>query len=602
MELEQARIQETDRIQALLQGTIVRYPTRYAGLGKVQCCSPETLQLLLQYPGVQALTKVPKPVDQGYYVPSNLFNVGLRRGPAMAYDPEPINHTPSNLKLDDHQLRLITACRSVDRESAGIIVGCDVGLGKTMISLQSLWLDGFLQKKGLVIGPLAAADTWCSEKGDPWKHYGLKIKPLTSSTADVRELYGADWFFIHFDIVEYWQAVIFANLQPASIVIDEIHNLCNTKSRRHQSVRALSFCNSIVRRIGLTGTPIPKDRMDLYGELEILQPNQWGTYVDFGVRYSNGHREALTEEKSFWVFDAETRTEELRARLAGTYLRLTKQDIVDSVLPKLIREPINIELNPEVRAEYQKAKADIVRFREERRLGQPLPTKIRIGSMDYDMPRDKLAGAPLVITTTLKSILDKGKIAKASSVVKDLMAKHRKLVVFTWQIDAAKLLVKELKPHFEKAHVGLFGPITGNITDLEKRIAIATEFAQCSAPAVIVATRGSAGVSINVLNCADAVLQVTPDWNPDGNIQAEGRVHRKGNTYPEVHSYYMLAPKTLDDRVLELIRTKAECARSLSDQDEDGLNLACELDPTGTMDEQWSLDALCAALAGVSED
>jgi SNF2 family DNA or RNA helicase len=342
--------------------------------------------------------------------------------------------------------------------------------------------------------------------------------------------------------------------------------------------------------------------MDLYGELEILQPNQWGTYVDFGVRYSNGHREALTEEKSFWVFDAETRTEELRARLAGTYLRLTKQDIVDSVLPKLIREPINIELNPEVRAEYQKAKADIVRFREERRLGQPLPTKIRIGSMDYDMPRDKLAGAPLVITTTLKSILDKGKIAKASSVVKDLMAKHRKLVVFTWQIDAAKLLVKELKPHFEKAHVGLFGPITGNITDLEKRIAIATEFAQCSAPAVIVATRGSAGVSINVLNCADAVLQVTPDWNPDGNIQAEGRVHRKGNTYPEVHSYYMLAPKTLDDRVLELIRTKAECARSLSDQDEDGLNLACELDPTGTMDEQWSLDALCAALAGVSED
>lgn len=595
-------------LPALLEGLITEYPSRYPGLAKLvgmadsgaddQGAGALLVEELKQRPGFTRIDylKGRSASDNGWYIPYGLLRAGQKPGPLEAWQPEPYDVAPSGLKLDGHQLRSVSFLRAVASGDGGAILGADIGTGKTNCALHAMWLDGFLHGGGVVTGSLGAKDTWCSEGGDPLRHYGLTITPLTGTEADTSQVVPGRWYFVHFDVIEYWLGTLI-NAKPRALIVDESHNLCNPKSRRHKAVKSLSSMASIERRVLLTGTPIPKGRMDLEGELEIAQPNQWD-WVRFGVFHCGGHRELHAEDDAHWVFDGRSNTEELRARLAGVYLRYTKERAAEmGTLPKLIRQRIDIELDESVKSDYHLALTDITKYRELRQQGVALPDKITIAGTTYVIPKEKPVAAGLVITSTLKSILDRGKLPHTARVIEQLLPSHEKILVGTWRRESARSLVKELR---RGGLVEVFGPITGEDA-FEKRIQIAAAFAEYEDQAIIVTTRGALKESINRLAVCDAVLQVTPDWNPDSNLQFEGRVHRKGNPHSEVYSYYMLVPKTLDDRVLELIRLKGEEAKHLSENDTAGWNLAVELDPTGFEGEQWSIDEICAMASEIQE-
>jgi hypothetical protein len=294
------------------------------------------------------------------------------------------------------------------------------------------------------------------------------------------------------------------------------------------------------------------------------------------------------------VFDGRSNTEELRARLTGVYLRYT-QESVASALPKLVRHRVDIELEAEWAGQYHLALTNIAKYYEQRQ-GKDLPDTISIGGVSYELPKEKPLAAGLVVTSALKSILDRGKLPHAKRVIDGLLPLYEKILVGTWRRESASELVKQL----HDVDVTVFGPLTGK-DSIEKRIETAIAFAECDEQAILIVTRGAVKESINRLAVCDAVLQITPDWNPDSNLQFEGRVYRKGNPHAEVHSYYMLAPRTLDDRVLELIRLKGEEAKHIDASDVAGWNLAVDLDPTGFEGEQWSLDEICALAAEIQE-
>lgn len=583
-------------LAGLLEGIVVEYPSRFPGLAKVLECTEEKWKQLLQRPGTTIIAGLRKNDDNGCYLPYGLLQAGVKPGPLNDWPPEPYATTPSGLTLDEHQLRAVSFLRAIDPLDGGAILGGDIGTGKTICALHALWLDGFLQEGGVVCGPLGSRDTWCSEEGDPQQHYGLTITPIVGTDPDPALIQPGRWYFVHFDIAEYWTGLLF-NQRPKALIVDESHNLCNSRSRRHKAVLGVAKGASLARRILLTGTPIPKGRMDLEGELEIAQPNQWD-WERFGVFHAGGHRELHSEDRAHWVFDGRTNTEELRARLAGVYLRYTKESVASS-MPKLVRHRVDIELDAEWKNRYHLALTDIRKYTEERQ-GKQLPSTISIGGVTYTLPKEKPIAAGLVVTSALKSILDHGKLPHARRIIDGLLPFHDRILVGTWRRESAVELTKQLKEELSDPDVAIFGPLTGQHS-LEKRIATAIEFAECEDAAILVVTRGAVKESINRLSVCDAVLQITPDWNPDSNLQFEGRVHRKGNLHSEVHSYYMLAPRTLDDRVLELLAQKGEEAKHIDASDVAGWNLAVDLDPTGFEGEQWSLDEICALVSEIKE-
>jgi intein/homing endonuclease len=119
----------------------------------------------------------------------------------------------------------------------------------TITSLQALWLDGFLQRPGLVIGPNIAKSVWCDDDSDARVHYNLLILSLEgvkNINANILTTYNC--FYVHYDIVHIWQPWIFAILKPHWVILDESHYLINGSAQRTKATRAITMCASIERR------------------------------------------------------------------------------------------------------------------------------------------------------------------------------------------------------------------------------------------------------------------------------------------------------------------------------------------------------------------
>src|SRR5690606_17031027 len=91
-------------------------------------------------------------------------------------------------------------------------------------------------------------------------------------------------------------------------------------------------------RIGLTGTPLWNGVKSLWGPLSIVNPEAWGSFHDFGVRYCNG-----TSNGYGWVYSGMSNEDELRERLKHVLLRRTwKRDVAGGLKLKRSVEYLDV--------------------------------------------------------------------------------------------------------------------------------------------------------------------------------------------------------------------------------------------------------------------
>lgn len=593
-----------------LSGFKLSPQTLYPGRWKVDSVpSEEAFKALLHHPGVWTYTGKKRPSAVGWYVPNNMVTMGQYPFGLYGYELDPYPHTPSGLVLLEHQRRSVTFLRLINHQREGAILAASMGLGKTLVSLQASWIDGYLNKPGLVIGPLASRGTWCGADSDAWQHYGLEILPLGGvKDVDHNILKMHNWFFCHYDILHEWYMTIFDYLKPATLIVDESHIVATAKTRRGTSVRQLSLGAFFDRRILLTGTPIQNHRLDLWHQLAIAQPRQWGeSKLPFGIRWCNGHRMA-PEEGGHWTFDEETNTTELVSRLAGTLLRYTVRDVTDQ-LPPLERHIIPVDLSSHpLMGEYRKAQMDVVGYLRGKGKIPSGATYITIGTQQVKISANQAApgggAVHLVCITTLINLLSRMKQDHALQAVLDVLDNHNHVVVFTWRIDTARWLYAQLEYGIKKGcyrdhPFEVFGPISGQQKQT-KRKAVAQAFA-ASPRGVFVCTRGAAGVSINDLCVASAAVFVDLFWNPGALLQAEARVHRMGNPHGKVSIYYLVAHSTVDDRMIAKLDAKAEAMAAVAPNDNTSQGLARDLVPSNS-GKGFDLDALCESLTEMEDD
>ena len=504
--------------------------------------------------------------------------------------------------------RLPMTCIRVAAQDGLYLTNNFIVTHNTVSALQALHLDGYLGRPGIVCGPKLARNAWCGEHADPQRFFGLKISQLEGrKLIDPAELEKHRWWFCHYDILAAWQPWLFSMLQPASIVLDESHLLMHAKAGRSKAALQVSMIGSVDRRILLTGTPIPNNRLELWNQLACAQPRQWGsTRHDFGARYCAGQRRT-EEEGGNWEYKGESNTRELQARLAGTLLRYTRYDILDQ-LPNMRRHVIEAEnLDPELFKEYHAARRDVVSYLRAKGELADNSTRITLGSTQVTLTKnDQAPGAVhLVGLNTMIGLLSKMKKDPALDAVVDIMEAHDQLVVFTWRIDTARWLYKRLAQIAEKGDMvaggpfEVFGPVSGKMPQEERR-ELARKFA--AAPrSIYVATRGAAGISINELAAASACLFVDLYWNTASLTQAESRVHRSGNPHKDVDIYFLVAKNTIDALMLQKLQDKAEAMTSLSEGDTIGLSLVRDLSPTNSAADGSDLDVLCAALVDMED-
>jgi SNF2 family DNA or RNA helicase len=150
----------------------------------------------------------------------------------------------------------------------------DMGLGKTVITLSSIWnllFDSFEVRRVLVVAPLRVArNVWPSEIRK-WDH----LSGLTFSCAVGTE--SQRWSALRQPV-----DVVMINRENVAWLVEEsgipfdfdmvvLDELSSFKQRGTQRFKAMLKIRSRVKRIiGLTGTPAPNSLMDLWAEFRIL--------------------------------------------------------------------------------------------------------------------------------------------------------------------------------------------------------------------------------------------------------------------------------------------------------------------------------------------
>ncbi len=222
----------------------------------------------------------------------------------------------------------------------------DMGAGKTIGAFSVA--EAYQRNRVLIICPAIVRGTWLKEIGKHWPDrvarsitVGRKLKLSKPKTAKREEAYQAPIQVISYDLLK--------NVYPFDwdlIIVDEFHNLRNPESKQSQTVRDLFKANPKAWAIGLSGTPIPNEAMQLWNPVDTFFPNLWGKPGRGGkIPWIFLKKFCLCEQNEygtrFYGLDPDFK-KQLEEKFAKVSFRVVQADFA-KYLPPLFVEPMHLD-------------------------------------------------------------------------------------------------------------------------------------------------------------------------------------------------------------------------------------------------------------------
>lgn len=249
----------------------------------------------------------------------------------------------------------------------------DPGLRKTSITLGSFRLlraQGMVRRM-LVVAPVRVAyNVWPSEV-DKWKQFqDLKIVVLHGDNKSdaILEDESVDIFVINPEGLDWLlgvkkgKAILpnkerFKKLDCQMFVLDESSKFKNTQTKRFKVLRP--FLPKFQRRVILTGSPRPKNYLDLFGQVYIMDLGRaLGEYITH-------YRNKYFNPSGFggYTWELKEGADKLIQKAIKPYvIRLEAEDYID--MPKLVELDIEVDLSPEARAMYEDMEDELITILE----------------------------------------------------------------------------------------------------------------------------------------------------------------------------------------------------------------------------------------------
>jgi SNF2 family DNA or RNA helicase len=147
-------------------------------------------------------------------------------------------------------------------------------------------------------------------------------------------------------------------------------------------------------------------------------------------------------------------------------------------------------------------------------------------------------------------------------IVEESLQEGRKLVIIARFVSELKAICKSLEKRGTE-----YSLIMGGVTDRDNQVA---RFQTDPDVQVFVGQIATAGLGVT-LTAASTLVFYSMDYSMSNFEQAKARIHRVGQK--ENCAYiYLTAKGTVDERVLEALRDKADLARTLVDDYRRGIN------------------------------
>jgi len=404
-------------------------------------------------------------------------------------------------------------------DNAHALLGDDTGTGKTImtiVALKSLIQQAKIQR-ALILCPRGALYHWKDEI-EKWAPELTAYLIRGPQRNDRKALWNTPMHIfittydmlrsdIEYDILSKDQYSFFD-----IVVLDEAHQIKNTKSKGFHSIKKLQSR----RRWALTGTPIQNKVEDLASLFEFVYP---GYLTSFDLR-----------------------PEQIHASIQPYFLRRRKKDVLPELPPK-IYEPIELELDDEQEIAYRRAEAGI---REElSALGdkvtkQQIFAKLAIFEQICNFaPRKSSSPKTDALIEQIEQIIASGENESVEA--------GNKIIVFSQYVDEGiSKLERCLTPY------GI-AKIYGGQTDAIRASEI-EKFKERKDIPILIASVRSGAKDLNLTE-ASYVAYFDHWWNPAVMRRAEAGVHPIGQTSGvNIYSYWM--KDTIDDRIRQKLREK----------------------------------------------
>ncbi len=332
--------------------------------------------------------------------------------------------------------------------------------------------------------------------------------------------------------------LLFQNCEFDFVILDEAQAVKNAESESAKAVRLLKGRH----RLALSGTPVENHLGELWSLFEFLNPGMLGSASVFKIA-GGGLRNP----------DEETRRL-LAHALRPFILRRTKEQVARE-LPDKTEQTIYCEMEPEQRKLYNDLRAyyrdSLLKRVDEQGLAKSkmhvLEALLRLrqaachpGLLDEsrgDEPSAKME----VLLARLNEVLEEGHKALVFSQFTSLLALIRE------RLDPLKIP---------------YAYVDGKTRDRKAEVDRFQSDPNC--PLFLLSLKAG-GLGLN-LTAAEYVFLLDPWWNPAVESQAIDRAHRIGQTR-QVFAYRLIARETVEEKVLELQKTKRDLAAAIIGED-----------------------------------
>ncbi|MDW8302951.1 MAG: SNF2-related protein, partial [Bacteroidia bacterium] len=435
--------------------------------------------------------------------------------------------------------------------------GCladDMGLGKTIQTIALLCKEKELgaQLPSMIVMPTSLLENWRREL----YKFAPHLKIIIHNGPD-REKYNYHRF-LYYDLILTTYGIVrndadFLSKIPLHyLILDEAQNIKNMHSLAAQSVKKLQANYKLV----LTGTPIENSTMDVYSQMQFLNPNLLGEPTFFKNYF------AIPIEKNKDTYKAQL----LKTLLKPFLLRRTKQQVAKD-LPEKVEQVLYCEMSDKQRELYDEVKKYyrnlIFKQIEEEGI---LKTKFNI-LQGLTQLRQVANHPKLVFEDYAES---SGKYDLLIENVCNLISEGHKVLVFSQFVKMLTLL----RQGFDA--LGITYAYLDGQTPQHQRQRQVDLFQQQEKTRLFLISLKAGGVGLT-LTAADYVFIVDPWWNPAVEAQAIDRAHRIGQNQT-VFAYKMITLDTVEERIAsiqqhkkqlieDLIITESSFAKQLSVED-----------------------------------
>jgi len=438
--------------------------------------------------------------------------------------------------------------------SRGVALLMEMGTGKTLTTIAvagRLWLNHKVERM-LIVAPLSILGVW-QEEFQKFADFPYSLAVLNGTgsrkSENLRQIptNGLQVAVINYESAWRLEDEL-ADWGADLIVCDEghkikTHNIAASKCMHRLGARARY-------RMLLTGTIITNKAIDVFSPYKFLNPAVFGnSFYTFRNRYFD-----MTGYGLHTPVLKKNMAEELTRRIHSIAFRATKAECLDLPETTEIVRMVLLELET-INLYHDLVQDSMIQLGK----GEVTATNV----LTRFLRLSQLTGGFLCEDGADRSTqVDNAKLTALADIVDSAAQDGKKLVVIARFLPEINAITRML----EKKAIG-YSLISGEIRDRDEQV---RRFQTDPDTTVFVGQIATAGMGIT-LTAADTMVFYSLDYSMSNFEQAKARIHRVGQRNPCTY-LYLVAAGTVDEKVLQALRDKADLARVLIDEYRAGKN------------------------------